>query len=132
MVAHKVHLWTSNDSVLSLRDHIYMHRSFRNYTRSLEGHITTPAKLARYTSMLNNHNELSLDMRVAFICDTPDYVVTSNGIPILWHSTTTAKSVWVFPLVNMAGGAKHSLGRHLSLLEPIVEMLKSDERIDVG
>src|ERR1044072_8695574 len=122
-----VYIWTSKDSVLELRDHIYMHRSFRNSTRSLEGHPTTPAMLAHYTSLLGTHDELSIEMRVQFICDDPDYVVTSNSIPILWHSTTTAKETWICPLKGMMDEAKHSLGRHLHLIVPLVEMLNADE-----
>jgi hypothetical protein len=91
--------FTNRMPFLRLREHIEMRHKVRNSNGSFLCHPLTPMDLARWDSRLMN-TPLSDTGRLAWLMDSPDYVVECYGFPIMWHSTTRpAESSWVCPFV---------------------------------
>lgn len=118
-------IWTNNDNVLELRDVIYMRKHWSNTTQSFEGHpLVTVASRDKVLDRIKFSDELTLDIRVQWICDDPEYAVFSSGLPILWHSSTTARiDRWIAPLLSSGIKYRPGLQTALDLVRVILPWL---------
>jgi hypothetical protein len=128
---HNILIWTSNDGLLELRDAISMKKRWHNTTKSFEGHTLTPSSKANTVAIFADSDELSLDARVQFICDEPDYAVFSNGLPILWYSNTTSReNKWIAPFNDDETKYRQSLRNAIEIIRAILPWLNEADQQD--